>query len=187
MGQDKGLALFLGQPLVARLVQRLASLGNETLVTTNQPESYRFLNLPLVPDQLPGRGALGGLYTALSAASGEAVAVVACDMPFASPALLRLECDLLFESDADLVIPRRIDGLEPFHAAYRRLTCLPHVQAALQADQRRVDAWFPNVRIRYLTADEIAPYDPRGLVFLNVNTVEELQAAQQVAQQHPDL
>jgi molybdopterin-guanine dinucleotide biosynthesis protein A len=187
MGQDKGLALFLGQPLAARLAQRLAPLSGEILITTNQPEDYRFLNLPLIPDKLPGCGALGGLYTALSAASGEAVAVVACDMPFASQALLRLECDLLLESGADLVIPRLSDDLEPFHAVYRRLACLPHIQAALEAGQRRVDAWFPHVCIRHLSADEIAPHDPQGLTFWNVNTPEELQAAQQVAQQYPDL
>ncbi len=88
MGQDKALLPFLGKPLIQRVIERVASLADELLVTTNRPEAYQFLDLPLFPDVIPGRGALGGLYTALSAASQPLVAVVACDMPFASPALL---------------------------------------------------------------------------------------------------
>ncbi len=69
MGQDKALLPFLGQPLIVRVIERLKLLADEILVTTNHPQAYQFLGLPLYPDQQPGRGALGGLYTALNAAS----------------------------------------------------------------------------------------------------------------------
>ena len=78
MGRDKGLMPFLGRPLIQRVLERLTPIADEVLVTTNSPDEYRFLNLPLFPDLKPGRGALGGLYTALSSAACEAVAVVAC-------------------------------------------------------------------------------------------------------------
>jgi molybdopterin-guanine dinucleotide biosynthesis protein A len=181
MGQDKGLVLFQEQPLIVRVLNRLAPIADELLVTSNQPESYRFLGLTPVPDRQPGRGALGGLYTALDASHHPAVAVVACDMPFANPLLLAFELQLLNETGADLVIPRTADGLEPFHAVYRRETCLPHVRAALQFNQRRVDAWFPLVKVHELTPEAIQPYDPLGLAFLNVNTPEELQRAEEIA------
>ena len=88
MGQDKALLPFLGRPLVSRVIDRLASLADEVLVTTNQPEAYAFLGLPLLPDLKPGRGALGGLYTAVASAGSPLVAVVACDMPFVSPEVI---------------------------------------------------------------------------------------------------
>src|SRR6185369_4678742 len=88
MGEDKALKPFLGRPLIQRLVERLSPIADEMIVTTNRPEEYRFLGLRLTPDLKPGRGALGGLYTALASASQPHVAVVACDMPFASPTLL---------------------------------------------------------------------------------------------------
>ena len=69
MGSDKALLPFLGSPLVLRLFSRLAWIADEVLVTSNQPEPYRFLGLIPIPDLLPGLGALGGLYAALSAAS----------------------------------------------------------------------------------------------------------------------
>ena len=64
MGENKALRIFLGRPLIQRVVERLAPIADELLVTTNQPEAYAFLKLPLLPDLQPGRGPLGGLHTA---------------------------------------------------------------------------------------------------------------------------
>ena len=182
MGQDKALRAFLGGPLIQRVVQRLAPIAAELLVTTNQPDAYRFLNLPLIPDRIPGRGALGGLYTALCAAHHSLVGVVACDMPFANPDLLRAASDLLVrEAGLDAVIPQTEHGAEPFHSVYRREICLPAVEAALQNDRWRVDAWFAQVQIRFLSPDETAVYDPRRLAFQNVNTPQEWEQAEMLA------
>ena len=187
MGSDKALLPFLGQPLILRLLSRLAWIAEEVLVTSNQPENYRILGLTPIPDLLPGFGALGGLYTALSAAGHPYVAVVACDMPFASPELFLYELALLRETGADAVIPRSEEGTEPFHAVYRGDTCLPQVRAALEAGKRRVDAWFPPVNIRYLTPVETLPYDPDKLAFLNINTLEELREAEGLAREDTSL
>jgi molybdopterin-guanine dinucleotide biosynthesis protein A len=184
MGRDKALLPFLGQPLILRPLQRLARLADEVLITSNQPENYRFLGLTPVPDVLPGTGALGGLYTALNAARHPFVAVVACDMPFASPELFAVEFALLQETHAHAVIPRSNAGTEPFHAVYRAESCLPHIQTALEAGMRRVDSWFSEVNIRYLEPEEISPYDLEKLAFLNINTSEELIEAEKIAVQH---
>jgi molybdopterin-guanine dinucleotide biosynthesis protein A len=181
MGQDKALVPFLGRTLIERVLSRAAYLADDVLVTTNSPESYAFLNLPLVPDVIPGRGALGGLYTALSAAAQPLVAVVACDMPFVSPELLAFERDLLLQGGFDAAIPRTASGTEPFHAVYHRETCLPHIQAAIQADKWRVDAWYAKTNVRLLSPEETHPYDPQGLAFWNVNTPEELAEAERMA------
>ena len=183
MGTDKALLPFLGQPLILRLLSRLAGLASEVLVTSNEPESYRFLGLTPIPDRFPGWGALGGLYTALSAAKYPYVAVVACDMPFASPEIFAIELVLLQETEADAVIPRSGAGVEPFHAVYRRETCLPYIQSALEAGKRRVDAWFSEASIRYLEREEMLAYDPEKLAFLNINTPEELQEAERIARE----
>jgi molybdopterin-guanine dinucleotide biosynthesis protein A len=181
MGKDKALLPFLGQALILRPLNRLVGLADEILVTSNHPESYRFLDLTPIPDRLPGCGALGGLFTALSVARYPYVAVAACDMPFASPEIFALELILLQETGADAVIPHSEAGVEPFHAVYRRETCLPYVQSSLEAGKRRVDAWFDEVNIRYLEREEILPYDPNQLAFLNINTPEELQEAERIA------
>jgi len=181
MGEDKALKTFLGRPLIQRVIERLAPIADEVIVTTNHPDDYQFLSLRLVSDLKPGRGALGGLYTAIASASHPIVAVVACDMPFASASLLEAASRLLVEEGADVVISKSDVGYEPLHAIYRRETCLPAIESAIDADQWKVIAWFPQVKVRVLTPDEIKRYDPTGLAFWNVNTPEEFSKAEEIA------
>ena len=50
----------------------------------------------------------------------------------------------------------------------------------------KVVAWFPQVKVRALTSDEIKRYDPSGLAFWNVNTPEEFTKAEEIAKsEHP--
>jgi molybdopterin-guanine dinucleotide biosynthesis protein A len=183
MGSDKALMPFLSRPLIQRVMDRLSPIADEILVTTNSPDDYRFLGIPLFRDIKPGRGALGGLYTALSSAACKAVAVVACDMPFTSAALFEAAGRLLVREDADVVIPDSGDGLEPLHAVYRRETCLPAIESAIDADKWRLISWFPQVKVRILQPDEVKQYDPSGLAFWNLNTPEEFAKAEKTAKQ----
>ncbi len=181
MRENKALKHFLGAPLIQRVINRLAPIADELLVTTNQPDDFPFLKLPLWQDLKPGRGALGGLYTALAAAQQPLVAVVACDMPFANASLLTAAADMLIHEGADVAIAETPEGFEPFHAVYRRETCLPAVTAAIEADQWRVISWFPRVKVRKLSQQELNRYDPQGLAFWNVNTPAEFAEAERRA------
>ena len=181
MGENKALKPFLGRPLVQRVVERLAPFADELLLTTNQPEDFAFLKLPLFTDIKPGRGPLGGLYTALVSAKYPFVAVVACDMPFASAPLLMAAAGFLNQDEADVVIAEAAEGFEPLHAVYRRETCIPAIESAIDADQWRMISWFPRVKLRRLTPDELRHYDPQGLAFWNVNTPDEFSQAEQRA------
>jgi molybdopterin-guanine dinucleotide biosynthesis protein A len=113
-------------------------------------------------------------------------------MPFASPPLLEAASKLLIEEETDVVIPggapgaeragKSGEGYEPLHAVYRRETCLPAIETAIDTDQWKVIAWFPQVKVRVLTPDEVRQFDPSGLAFWNVNTPEEFSRAETIAQ-----
>jgi len=181
MGEDKALKTFLGRPLIQRVIERLDPIADEIIVTMNHPDDYSFLNARLSSDLKPGRGALGGLYTAIASAAHPIVAVVACDMPFASATLIETASRLLVEEEADVVIGKSGEGYEPLHAIYRRATCLPAIEQSIAADQWKVIAWFPQVKVRVLTREEIHSADPGGLAFWNVNTPDEFAKAEEIA------
>ena len=172
---------FLGRPLILCILERLASLADEVIVSTNHPADYGFLGLPLYPDIHSNSGALGGLYTSLFATQGSIVAVVACDMPFANPNLFKYERKLLTKTGADVVIPSTPHGLEPLHAVYRRETCLPIILSALEAGNLKLIDWLPEGNVRVLLPEETARFDPQGLAFWNINTPEEFQQAEERA------
>ena len=181
MGEDKALKIFLGKPLIQRVLERMIPIADEIIVTTNRPAEYTFLNYRLIPDLKPGRGALGGLYTAIASATHPLVAVVACDMPFASQMFFEGARRLMVKEEADVVIAKTDEGYEPLHALYRRETCLPAIESAIDADQWKVIAWFPQVKVRTLMPEEIKTLDPSGLCFWNLNTPEEFAEAERRA------
>jgi len=181
MGQDKALMPFLGRPLIQRILERLVFLGEETILSTNRPADYAFLNLPSYPDIKPDCGSLGGLYTVLSLAAHSILAAVACDMPFVNLALFKYEYRLLCQTGADVVIPSTADGLEPLHAVYRREACLPAVHSALAVGDLKMVNWLHEVNVRVLLPGEVAPFDPHGLAFWNLNTPAEFHQAEERA------
>jgi molybdopterin-guanine dinucleotide biosynthesis protein A len=181
MGQDKALVPFLGQPLIQRVYTRLMPVADEIIVTTNRLSDYSFLSLPVFSDMYAGRGPLGGLFTSLSSASQSLVALVACDMPFVNPELLAYQARLIETEAADIVIPISKDGYEPLHAVYRRETCLPVVEWALENVQWKLIGWFSKVKVRALTMEECRQYDPTGLAFTNINTPQDLAEAEEMA------
>jgi molybdopterin-guanine dinucleotide biosynthesis protein A len=179
LGQNKAFLVLDGQPLVARTVDRLAALSDDFLVVTSEPNRFEHLELSvrLVPDERPGEGALMGIYSGLRAARHAHALVVACDMPFLSLPLLRYMLDLA--NDYDVVIPRVAGLLEPLHAIYGQ-ACLPAMRRLLDQGQRRIIAFFDQVRVRYVEEDEVARSDPRRLSFINVNTPEDWERVQRL-------
>ena len=183
MGQDKALLPFLGATLIERVINRVAPLGDEILITTNPPQEYKYFKYPLFRDILPGTGALGGLFTALSVSRFPIVIVVACDMPFVNVDILRELIEKLQSSKVDVVIPKTTKGYEPFHAVYRRETCLPAIQSALETGERRLISWFSKVNITPMPESELLLHDPQRIAFRNLNTKEDFQNAEVLAQE----
>ncbi|MCL2750173.1 MAG: molybdenum cofactor guanylyltransferase [Coriobacteriia bacterium] len=182
MGKPKALVLFCGIPLICRGLKRLSGIADQLIITSNHVESLEFLcsgvtrgDLELYADVYNMRGALSGLYTALYYAKQASVAVVACDMVFPSASLLKAEHEVLLSTEADLVVPKTTHGYEPFHAVYRRETCLPLIKDALDKGEIRATSWYDKAQVVEFTLDDVLAADPRGGSFVNVNTPEELR------------
>jgi molybdopterin-guanine dinucleotide biosynthesis protein A len=177
MGRDKALLPLGGMPLIEHVLQRTEGLGDEVLITTNQPQDYAFLGKRMVGDRQPGAGALDGLLTALEAARGERVLLLACDMPFINRTLL--EHMLAIDTDAEVVIPKRGGKLQPLHAIYAK-SCTGPIREALGMGEKRMISFFPRIHTRIVEQEILDQYDPDGLSFFNVNTPEDLKYAEQL-------
>ena len=179
LGREKALLEIAGQPLLSRIVQALSPLSDDILIVTNQPDLYAALDLPVrfVPDERPGVGSLMGIYSGLKAARHPWALTVACDMPFLNADLLRYMLSLT--PGYDVVIPRLPEGVEPLHALYNR-SCRPPMGRLLAQGRRQIIAFFPQVRVRYVTGDEIDRFDPQRRSFVNVNTPQDWERVQRL-------
>jgi molybdopterin-guanine dinucleotide biosynthesis protein A len=180
MGEDKALLPFLGIPLVERLRDRFWVLNSEILVICNDFSRYEYLGLPLHRDVIPGRGALGGLLTALTITETPYLGLIAADMPFASPDLLVHLLKKIQLSDADATLPSTSKGLESLHGVYRRDTCLPLVQDAIARDFWSMISWHAQANIEVLDPRETAAAGSE-YTFVNLNTPEEFSTAEEMA------
>jgi molybdopterin-guanine dinucleotide biosynthesis protein A len=173
-GAPKALVELGGRRLIERVVAVVREVVDDVLVVTNTPDLYRFLELPMVADVFPDHGSLGGIYSGLSAAAGDAVFTVACDMPFLRASVARLVVERAGE--ADVVIPRVGEQLETMHAVYGK-ACLPHMEARLRAGRFKIVGFFDAVRVLEVSEAEVARHADPATVFMNVNTPEELARA----------
>ncbi|HAK56946.1 MAG TPA: hypothetical protein DCP38_15915, partial [Acidobacteria bacterium] len=173
-GQPKGALAFGATSIIERQFAVLRSITETVFVVANDPEPYAGLGVPVITDEVPGAGALGGVYTALVRATADPVLVVACDMPFIHAAFLRH----LVESagSADVAIPRTAAGYEPLCACYAR-RCAPRLRQQIDDGVLKVQELLRHVKVREVGPDEIAPHDPDGVLFSNVNTPEDYARA----------
>lgn len=186
-GLPKGLERVGGERMIDRVAKALRAVTDDLLLIANDPDAAAWSpGLRVAGDVRAGEGALGGLHAALTHAGGDIV-LVAWDMPFVSASLLgamrargegdgaRLGADaVLPESDGS----RR--GVEPLCAWYSA-RCLPAVTAALDAGDRRVIAFHDAVRTVRLGIDEVRAFGDPARLFANVNSPDELAAAEGIA------
>lgn len=177
-GEPKALLEVGGRRIIERVLAALVPVVDDVLLVTNTPELYAFLRLPMVPDVLADQGSLGGIYSGLRAARGDSAFTVACDMPFLRADVARLVVKRAGEGD--VVIPRVGGYLETMHAAYAK-GCLPHIEAQLEAGQLKIIGFFDRVRVVEIDEAELARRADPALVFMNVNTPEELARARALA------
>jgi molybdopterin-guanine dinucleotide biosynthesis protein A len=173
-GNPKALLDLGGQRIIERVVHAVAAVLDDILIVTNTPDLYAFLGLPMVGDVYPDAGSLGGIYSGLDAARGEAAFTVACDMPFLSPEIIRLVVDRA--SEADVVIPRVGGQLETLHAVYGK-RCLAAIETRVRAGRYKITGFFEDVRVCEIAEAEIAERGDVAHIFMNVNTPEELAYA----------
>lgn len=166
-GVPKGL-IRLGND---RAIDRLLRLAEErrwpAWIVANVPEPYAELDAPIAADVVPGRGAPGGVVTALSVARTEWVLTVGCDMPFVTQEAIDA---LLAERapEVDVVCFQREGRLEPLLGLYRR-SLLTAFAARLEA-QPSLQSLIRSARCRVLEPDDPSVLD-------SLNTPEDLQRA----------
>ena len=88
-GSDKALMVYEGTTFLERAVSLLGSMDLKPIVVTRRGMVYPWLPCATLYDQLPEKGPLGGLYTAMSRFKKTSFVVLTCDMPALTPGVLQ--------------------------------------------------------------------------------------------------
>ena len=153
MGRDKAL-IEVGSRALARIAaDALADAGAvEVMAVGGNAGALEALGLRVVPDRWPGEGPLGGLITALEAATQDTVVVLACDLPGVTAEAVRALVDGL--GDHDGAVPL-VDGRsQHLVAAWRRDAALEPLRAAFAGGERAIWRACRAVRVTPVTLRE---------------------------------
>ena len=169
-GLDKSRLVVEGRPIIVRQLEILQRVAATVFVAGAEPERYADLGLAGYPDLVPGIGAIGGIYTALSVSAADATVVVACDLPFLEAGLVRA----LVEGSAghDGAWIRTAHGIEPLIASYRR-QARERVRAQIDAGRLKAADLGLVLDMAEIGADEVARFGPPDRLLANVNTPED--------------
>ncbi|MDO9117492.1 MAG: molybdenum cofactor guanylyltransferase [Nitrospira sp.] len=177
MGEDKRFLLVGEETLLTRTTSVMAQLFPEVLVIIAQDSPPLTVSGCLVHrDLIAGCGSLGGLYTGLVKASEQRIFVVACDMPFLNPDMIRWFVDR--DPAADIVMARLPTGLQSLHALYSK-RALPVLERMATMHTLKIQQIVsePSLHTTVVLADEWGERDALARSFQNVNTPADLAAA----------
>jgi len=183
MGRPKA-ALVLGEETMLRRQIRLLRavsrqvfiVGEAARLAGGAQGPAEALGVTIFADDLPGRGPLAGISTALGRTRTEFNLMLSCDLPFMEAAFLRVLCRRAFQSEAEVTLPVSPGGDEPLCAVYRRRARWA-IRTTLAAGQNQVSRSFPKVRVERLAWPEIARAGFPARIFDNMNTPDDYQAA----------
>jgi len=173
MGQDKATLLVEGTTLLSRTAQMLQTLADPVIIVESAPNSCELKNVRTIPDRCPGAGPLGGIITALYELGEGAHLVVACDLPFLNPVLLRMLQDLATE-EFDAVVPSINERLEPLCAVYD-YSSLRTLEAFVHEGGRAVHIALGQIHTRVVHESDLRRCDPELKSFVNLNTPDDVR------------
>jgi molybdopterin-guanine dinucleotide biosynthesis protein A len=175
MGRPKAWLPFQGQPMLARVLDRLAPLFEERIIVRAPGQELPAVEARLVEDEEPGQGPVAGLAVGLAAVTRPLAFALSCDAPFVNPDVVAYLVERC-RPPHSVVVPLWEGRLQPLHAVYRTDTA-PVLKQLLSAGRRRPVDLFREVPTLEVPEEEIRALDPDGLTFLNTNTPEEWQRA----------
>lgn len=191
---DKAVADVAGEPMIRRIVSRVAPIVDEVIVNAREdqrsvidgaladtPFSYRFAF-----DGVTDRGPLSGMVRGFETSSAEYTLVVACDMPFVDQGFV----ETLFRRAAgrDAAIPIEQCGdeqwLQPLQAVYETDRTLSVAREALEEGITSPATVIGRLDVETVIVSEtVDTGEPWTLK--NVNTPQDLREAERYFSKTP--
>ncbi|MBX2879835.1 MAG: molybdenum cofactor guanylyltransferase [Granulosicoccus sp.] len=190
-GQDKGLVLLAGQPMihyalitVLPVVQRCVVNANrnhdtyERISASTVSVLFRpnrvFKRVEIIKDSWPGHlGPLAGLSAAMNELDNDYIFMCPCDSPFLQAELIELLYSRCIDTDADIAVAHDGERLQPVFSVVNR-----RVQSSLDEflgeGERKIDRWFEKHNVCEVAAEQFSDS------FVNINTEEERREAEKV-------
>jgi molybdopterin-guanine dinucleotide biosynthesis protein A len=184
LGEEKALINFSGKPLITYVVNTALKIANKVVVVVKDDDAFykSFLpkNVIIMKDAIELQSPLIGMLTGMKILKVDYGAVFPCDCPFINENLI----NYLFKSanGFDAVVPKWPNGyIEPLHSIYKIKSAIPSIEYALKKGELSISSAINHLKkVAYIPINKLKKYDPKLLSFLNINTLEDFKAAEEL-------
>lgn len=174
MGTEKGLLELCGKPLIIYAIEALSGLCGSIIISSSS-EAYKSFDYHVVPDEFPGIGPMGGIYSALRQSQTEKNIVLSCDLPFVSTKLLSYV--LQNAHGYQVAVPwLGNQHYEPLCGFYC-LSVLDQMSSFIQKGNYKLPDLFEEITINRLVINKELNFF-QEYQFLNVNSKDDLVTAE---------
>ncbi|MBI5188319.1 MAG: molybdenum cofactor guanylyltransferase [Nitrospirae bacterium] len=184
----KGFIEIKGKRIIESNIELLSSIFDRVIISTNNPEIYFYLGVPMVGDILKYRGPMTGILSVLISLEVPEIFVTACDMPFIKPELIRYIIDKY--STPSLTLPPRGGGQgwekwdavipifdkkpQPLLGIYSRRIA-GSMEESIKQGEKSLKRFLQGMDVLYIDEEEVRIIDPEGRSFININTMEDYE------------
>jgi molybdopterin-guanine dinucleotide biosynthesis protein A len=169
----KGFLEIDGRRIIDSNVDILELIFDRVLISTNKPEDYCYLGLPMVGDTMRHRGPMTGILSALNIPEISEIFVTACDMPFISSELIQYIVDQ-WDKKWDAAIPLFDKKPQPLMGIYSK-TIAHHMETSIKQGKRSLRSFLEEIHVLYISEKDVRRIDPEGRSFVNINTLADVQ------------
>lgn len=168
MGEDKGLALLKGLPMVTYVIKTLHSVPLVVKLISSNID-YNQFGLPVYADSMQGKGPMGGLLTALEQTFVPYILLMGCDMPFISKKAIS---HLIENSKENKITVAESNGyINPLLAIYPK-SIVPVLKEHVENDRLKMQDFISSQGHHIVKMERIEKTEPTTLT--NINSREEL-------------
>ncbi|MEW6675751.1 MAG: molybdenum cofactor guanylyltransferase [Nitrospirota bacterium] len=195
----KGFIEIKGKRIIESNIELLSSIFDRVIISTNNPEIYFYLGVPMVGDILKYRGPMTGILSVLISLEVPEIFVTACDMPFIKPELIRYIIDKWTQNtdtcsafsvqrsatkNSSLVtshsLLKRWDAVisifdkkpQPLLGIYSKRIA-KSMEESIKQGEKSLKRFLQRIDVLYIDEGKVRAIDPEGRSFININTMED--------------
>ncbi len=169
----KGFLELKGRKIIESSIGLLKGIFGSVIISTNSPESYFYLGVPMVGDVMNYRGPMTGIFSALATLEETEIFVTACDMPFIRPDLIRYIVGR-WANTWEAVIPIFNGEPQPLLGVYSK-KLMPKMEESIRKRIRGLREFLNTREVHYIEEDGVRLIDQEGRSFVNINTIQDYE------------
>jgi molybdopterin-guanine dinucleotide biosynthesis protein A len=181
MKTNKALLRLGNMPIIEIMLKKMKQNFDHLILSSNNPELFAYLNVPIVKDIYLDRGPLAGIHSSLKYSATEKNFIISCDIPLITVELIKYLSE--YNSDKKIILPVLKGRIQQLCGVYSK-SILADVEQLLKASQgnNEVKGSIFNLleRVDAEIVDVSSFSSPGDDIFLNMNTPEDYELIKKI-------